>query len=276
MRINPFVSLMVFLVLTGGVTRAETEGTLVIVGGGKMPADVRAEFFKLAGGKDRARLVVLPGASTAADDPKQHDSFVQSWRKLGPVSVQLLHTRDRKVADDPDFVKPLLEATAVWMSGGDQNRLIAAYSGTLLEKDLHKLLKRGGVIGGTSAGAAVMSELMIEGGNAEARMGPGFGFLKGIVVDQHFVARNRIGRVRGVLAKNKDYAGLGIDEGTAAIIRGQTLTIMGDSTVTAIWSQSSSRPAKEQSLKAGEVLDLSSLRATVETMPAASVCPKRP
>jgi cyanophycinase len=264
MRTELFVRLTAFLFLFVGVATAGPEGVLVIVGGGKIPADVREELFKLAGGKDRARIVVLPTASAAAHDPKQDDAFLKPWRDLGPISAQLLHTRDRKVADDPAFVKPLVKATAVCISGGDQNRLIAAYRGTLLETELHKLLQRGGVIGGTSAGAAVMSDLMIEGGNPKARTGPGFGFLKGIVVDQHFAARHRLDRLRGVLAKNKDFAGLGIDEGTAAIVRGQSLTVKGSSTVTAIWSQSSSQPAKEKTLKAGTVLDLASLRPTLK------------
>ncbi len=273
MRLTRIICATAFLVLVCGVLHADTGGALVIVGGGKMPSDVRAEFFKLAGGKKGARIVVLPTASAAADDPKQLDSFLKSWRELGPVTVQLVHTRDSKVADDPSFVKPLIDATAVWISGGDQNRLISAYRGTLLEKELHKVLKRGGVIGGTSAGAAVMSELMIEGGTTEARTGPGFGFLQGILVDQHFVVRNRIGRIRSVLAKNKSYAGLGIDEGTAAIIRANTLTIKGDSTVTAIWSQSSEHPGKEQVFKPGDTLELTSLTATLKPKPALSVRP---
>lgn len=257
------------LAFTSGVTRVAAEGTLVIVGGGTIPADVRAEFFALAGGQARARLVLLPGASLAADDPGQQAAFLQPWRELRPVSVQLLHTRDRHVADDPAFVHPLLDASAVWISGGDQNRLIADYRGTLLERELHRLYQRGGVIGGTSAGAAVMSDVMIAGGNPEARTGPGFGWLNGYVVDQHFVARQRIGRLRGVLAEYPAHAGLGVDEGTAAIIRGQTLTIRGASTVTVIWPRSSSQPAQERTFKTGEVLDLADLRASTNQPPTA-------
>lgn len=264
-------SVTVLFVLNCGAIRAEPHGALVIVGGGTIPADVRAEFFKLAGGKDHGRIVVVPTASFYADDPQETDWFLKDWRELGAVSVQLLHTRDRQVANDPEFVKPLQAATAVWMSGGDQNRLIAAYRGTLVEKELHNVLKRGGVIGGTSAGAAAMSDPMIQGGDKDAKIGPGFGFMKDIVVDQHFVARNRIDRLRGVLSKNKEHAGLGIDEGTAAIVRGLSLTIKGNSTVTAIWPQTSNHPGKEKLLKAGDKLDLADLRATEFREPAESV-----
>ena len=235
-------------------------GALVIVGGGKLPAAARDQFFQLAGGKDKARLVVLPTASASADDPARADDFLKQWKELGPASVELLHTRDRKRADDPAFVKPLAEATAVWISGGDQNRLVAAYHGTAVEKELHQLLARGGVVGGTSAGAAVLSDLMIGGGTTEARTGPGFGLLPGIVIDQHFVARNRIGRLRGVLDRNPGYAGLGIDEGTAVVVRGRMMKVVGDSTVTACWAKSATKPAREDVLTAGGGLDLFQVR----------------
>lgn len=258
MRSKVLASVMVAAVICG--SGMGKEGALVVVGGGTLPADVRAEFFKLAGGKGVARLVVLPTATSAADDPAQDESFLRPWRDLGPRSIHLLHTRNRKLANDPTFVQSLRQATAVWISGGDQNRLMAAYGGTRVERELQRLLERGGVIGGTSAGAAVMSDLMIVGGTAEARTGPGFGLLKGTVVDQHFTERGRLGRVRGVLAKNKQHAALGIDERTAAIIRGQTLTVMGEGTVTAMGSHDSGFPANGRTLKAGDVLDLTALR----------------
>src|SRR5206468_722813 len=103
------------------------------------------------------------------------------------------------------------EATAVWMGGGDQSRLAAAYRGTAVERELKNVLRRGGVIGGSSAGAAVMSSIMITGGNPEAQVDTGFGLLPGFVIDQHFHNRNRLARLRGVLAKNPEYLGLGID-----------------------------------------------------------------
>src|SRR5262249_30437995 len=153
----------------------EIQGTLFIVGGGSLPDDVRDEFVRLAGGPN-AKLVVIPTASTAADGPDA-DKALEPWKKYQPVSLTRLHTRDRKKADDPAFVKPLPEATAVWLGGGDQSKLTEAYLGTAVEKELHALLARGGVVGGTSAGAAVMSRVMITGGNPAARVGRGLGFL---------------------------------------------------------------------------------------------------
>jgi cyanophycinase len=229
----------------------EVRGALVIVGGGGFPESARDEFVRLAGGKDKAKVVVIPTASAAADDPAEADGFLERWKAAGVESVRLLHTRDRKTADDPEFTKPLAEATAVWFSGGDQNRIVAAYRGTLVEKELRKLLDRGGVIGGTSAGAAVMSDLMIEGGNPQAKTGPGLGLLPGVVVDQHFTERKRQPRLRGVLEANPGYAGLGIDEGTAVVVRGRRIDVHGKGTVTACWGGCATKPAREDVLKAG-------------------------
>src|SRR5205814_3071434 len=132
------------------------------------------------------------------------------WRKYNLPALTLLHTRDRKKASDAAFVKPLTEATAVWFGGGDQSKIMAAYRGTAVEAELHKLLRRGGVIGGTSAGAAIMSKVMITGGNPKATVGTGFGFLTHAVVDQHFLKRKREERVMGVLAAHPGLFAIGI------------------------------------------------------------------
>lgn len=242
------------------LSTAADPGSLVIVGGGKMPASIREEFVRLAGGKEKAKIVVVPTASVDGDDPKKHESYLSEWRKLQPASLSILHTRDRKKADDPEFAKPIREATAVWFSGGDQNRIIEAYRGTLVEKELHALLKRGGVIGGTSAGAAIMSDVMIQGGSgANVKTGPGFGFVTGIVVDQHFTNRTRQPRLRHVLSLHPTYGGLGIDEGTAAVIRGDEIKIIGVGSVTAIDSAKGEHPKRERVLKDGQPLTVKEL-----------------
>lgn len=234
-------------------------GPLVVVGGGKLPADARQAFFDLAG-KGKAKIVVIPTASADADDAKKADSFLKQWEELKPASVALLHTRDAKTADDPEFVKLLAGATGVWFSGGDQTKLTAAYRGTLVEKELNKLHARGGVIGGTSAGAAVMSDLMIVGGTDTVKLAAGFGFLPGLVVDQHFVARKRAARLEGVIAANPGRVGLGLDEGTAVVIRGRTMRVIGDSTLTVCIAKGAGKPAARGEYEAGSLLDLVQLR----------------
>ena len=256
---------------------AELPGPLVIAGGGKLPDDVRQAFFDLAG-KGDAKIVVIPTAGSDADDPDKADTFLEPWKKLEPASVTLLHTRDRDRANDPAFVKPLADATGVWFGGGSQARIAEAYRGTLVEKELKKLHARGGVIGGTSAGAAVMSDPMIESGKDTAKTGPGLGFLPGIVVDQHFVARDRQKRLRGVIADHPGYVGLGIDEGTAVLVlRGRFLRVIGESTATVCIAAGAGKDAITQTEKAGQLFDLFQLRrAAINRADANPFPPKTP
>jgi cyanophycinase len=232
-------------------------GALDIVGGGPTPSAAVDAFVKLAGG-EKGRLVVIPTAGDAADQVAP-ETLLGGWRKRGLESVMLLHTRSREQANDPAFVKPLTGATAVWIDGGDQTRLAVAYHGTLLEKELHRLLGRGGVIGGTSAGAAILSRLMIAGGSVVPRTAEGFGLLPNGVIDQHFLKRNRADRLLHVLHKNPGWFGLGIDEGTAVVVKGREMTVVGSSYALAVLSGNAQRPASVQVLQAGEKADLVAL-----------------
>jgi cyanophycinase len=247
-------------------------GPLVIVGGGKMTDDIRKAFFDLAG-KEKAKIVVIPTASASADDPKEDESFLKQWKELKPLSVEILHTRDAKKANDADFVKPLTEATGVWFSGGDQGRITAAYRGTLVEKELWKLHERGAVIGGTSAGAAIMSDLMITGGTDKATTAEGLGYLPGFVVDQHFVARKRQPRLEGVIATNPGRVGVGIDESTALVVRGRQARVIGESSVTVCVARGAGKPAAADEYKAGSLLDIVQLRRAAANRAAAEPFP---
>jgi cyanophycinase len=206
-------------------------GTLVIVGGGTTPDAAKQRLVNFAGGKEKARIVVIPTASADADDGAKLDAFVSSWTGLVSRPITLLHTRNRDTANDPAFWAPLDSATAVWFSGGDQSRITAAYKGTLVEKKLHALFARGGVIGGTSAGAAIMSRVMITGGQEKATVGTGFGFLPGTVIDQHALKRNRVNRLLGVLSDHPGLAGIAIDEATALVVRRDRWQVIGKSYV---------------------------------------------
>lgn len=223
-------SWLIWLVLMVRLDGAEPTGTLVLVGGGKTPDAVRDAFIEKAGGKN-AKLVVIPTASLSADAKNAEATFLEGWQKYNLKSLQLLHTRDRKQADDANFVKPLQEATAVWFSGGDQSRITTTYRDTATAKALHALHQRGGCIGGTSAGAAVQSDVMITSGQEKAQTAPGLGLLKNTVVDQHFFKRNRLNRLLSVLDQQPTLLGLGIDEGTAVLVQGNTIEVLGDSYV---------------------------------------------
>ncbi len=228
------------------------KGTLVIVGGGKMPAAVRDEFITKAGGAAKAKIVVFPTASMSADDEKEHAGYLQQWKNAKGADVTLLHTRDTKTANSDDFVKPLTDATGIWFSGGDQAKLTKAYSGTKVLDAIKKRYADGAVVGGTSAGAAVMSDVMITGGTDEATTADGFGLLPGTVVDQHFTQRKREKRLAGVIAKHPKALGIGIDEGTAVVVSGGVAKVLGDGKVQ--FGEAKGEPVW---LKAGESFDLS-------------------
>src|SRR5579883_1117481 len=129
-------------------------GPIVIAGGQTTPADARKAFFDLAG-KDKAKIVVVLAPAKMLADTK---SIVAPWIEMKPLSAEVLYTKNRKEADDPKFVNPLTDATAVWLEGANATHFKDTYRGTLLEKELQKLHARGGVIGGGSSGV-VLNEL---------------------------------------------------------------------------------------------------------------------
>jgi cyanophycinase len=259
--------------LLGGAGPARSAGpaagALVIVGGGDLPDAVAERFLELAGGRN-ARLVVIPTATELADTPERLHCEAY-WKARGAASVVLLHTRSRERANDPAFARPLTQATAVWLSGGDQSRLTEAYADTLVERELQRLLARGGAIGGTSAGAAALSHVMIVGGNPQARVGTGFDLLRDVVVDTHFHNRQRLDRLLGVLADHPRCTGLGIDESTAAVVTGASVTVLGKGNVRVCQGRLGREPASVQVLGNGGRADLDSLdRLAVARLQAAA------
>ncbi len=247
---------------------APVPGTLVICGGGDMPEPVLRRFVDAAGGT-KARIVVVTTASETADSPSEVEDDLEFWRSLNPASLTVLHTRSSEEANDPDFARPLLTATGIWFLGGKQAWLTDTYLGTLTERLIHGVLKRGGAIGGESAGAAIMSAVMIRRGDPNPEVGRGFGFLPGTVIDQHFLTRHRQDRLMNVLSSHPGLVGLGIDEGTALIVQGRYLKVLGDSQVVACLSPSADRPASVKMLPSGSEADLVKLsRAANSRKPA--------
>ena len=170
------------------------KGALVIVGGAMKSDSIIHRFMELAGGWD-ANIVVIPTAS-GRESYNQHSGFAGILRKRGATNVTVLHTKDRKIADSNTFTKPLRNANAVWFGGGRQWRLVDAYKNTLTEKLIGEVLERGGVVGGSSAGATIQGSYLARGDtkNNQIMMGDheeGFGFIKNVAIDQHVLARNR-------------------------------------------------------------------------------------
>lgn len=210
-------------------------GSLVVVGGGRIGPEILSRFFELAGGKD-APIVVIP---TAGEDSvyTQTCTCLNVLRNAGATNLTVLHTKDPKVADSDDFVAPLRNARGVWFPGGRQWRLADSYLGTHTERELRAVLERGGVIGGTSAGASIQASYLVRGapeGNT-IMMAPGhekgFGYLRDVAVDQHVLARNRLNDLPTVLARHPSLLGIGIDEGTAIVVRRDTAEVLGASKV---------------------------------------------
>jgi cyanophycinase len=258
----------------GDIDPAGINGSLVICGGGKLPDPAVSQFLRLAGGEN-ARLVVIPTASERADE-RGLDSFGTIWRERGFPTVDVLHTRDKEVANSDRFLTLLKSATAVWFTGGQQSLLVEAYVGTRVEDELYALLDRGGSIGGNSAGAAIQSRLMIAFGNPNATVMQGLDFVPGSVIDQHFKARDRLSRLTRVLADHPGFYGLGIDEDTVAIVRGRTIRVVGDSTVTVCLAASANRPARHYEVPSGRTADLTALRRAAIARAAPAFPPASP
>jgi cyanophycinase len=234
-------------------------GSLVMHGGGAIQESVRDRFVQLAGGK-QARIVVIPTASSRADETDDYEEWLTVWRPCAAELLSVLHTRSRDRAEEEDFVAPLRQATGVWFSGGDQSRLEAAYIGTAVETALEGVLERGGVVGGTSAGAAFLSRVMIGGGTVHR----GLNLLPGAVIDQHFIVRNRQERLGRVLREHPGLVGFGVDERAALIVRGRAIEIVGDSDVVICMAPSPTRPERTDRLSPGMRADLIALsRAAV-------------
>lgn len=210
-------------------------GTLVVVGGGRMPKEIVDEFIQRAGGKD-VPFVIIPTASEGEDWGAKYveRSFL---RRAGVQDITVLHTRDPKVADSEDFVAPLERARGVWIDGGRQWRLADSYLRTRTQRALFAVLDRGGVIGGSSAGATIQGSYLVRGapeGN-QIMMAPGheegFGFLKQVAIDQHVIARHREADMGTVIDAHPRLLGLGIDEATAIVVTGQKFRVVGASRV---------------------------------------------
>jgi cyanophycinase len=216
-------------------TLGPAKGSLIIVGGGGMPKVIFDRFFEAAGGRD-AKIVVVPTAGSDADYDESTSS-VKMFKRAGATNVHLLHTHDPKVADSDEFVAVLSDAKAVWFGGGRQWRLADAYLGTKTEVAFHDVLKRCGVIGGSSAGATIQASYLVRGapeGN-HIMMAPGhergFGYIRNCAIDQHLLARKRENDMLPVIRKHPHLLGIGIDESTALFVRGNTAEVIGKSKV---------------------------------------------
>jgi len=220
-----------------------SHGHLVIIGGHEdrqHDKEILTRFVELAGGS-AAKIVVISAASTVAD--QMWEMYDRAFGDLGVANRVHLELTSRHEANDEEHIRDVLDATGIFMTGGDQKRLLAIIGGTALDAEMHAALKlRGAVIGGTSAGASAMSGHMLAQGRVELHpekgsvsLGAGLGFLHKVVVDQHFSERQRLSRLLTVVAQNPYLQGIGIDEDTALVIeRGVGIEVLGEGAVTIV------------------------------------------
>ena len=279
--------LLLGLTIPGMVAADETEGpdrgTLLIAGGGgKQGAAIFRKFVELAGG-NTARIVIVP---TAISSDPNYDyqnpgvaKFARDRLKLKHVTV--LHTHDRREADTREFVRPLKTANGVWFSGGRQWRFADSYLGTRSEKEFHRVLKRGGVIGGSSAGASIQADFLVRGDSRTNRImigdhQRGLGFIENCAIDQHVIKRGRqMGLVKvltdpdGKMLRRfdrEDLLGIGIDEDTAIIVRKNTFEVFGKPDAAVLiydprkWTAQTADAKKYITLKLGARYDMKKRR----------------
>ncbi|WP_416666524.1 cyanophycinase [Egbenema bharatensis] len=218
-----------------------TRGPLVIIGGAEDKEGdciVLREFVRAAGGVN-AKIAVMTAAT--GYPVEVGETYINVFGRLGAESVEAVHTEHRDHSERESSLRIVEEATGIFFTGGDQSRIVEFIQGTTLDKVIHQRHDRGAAIGGTSAGAAMMPDQMIVGGASVSNpsvdavsMGPGMGFLPGIVIDQHFAQRGRLGRLLAALVLQPAVIGLGIDEDTGIIVKGDEFEVVGQGAITVV------------------------------------------
>jgi cyanophycinase len=208
-----------------GPAKAETKrGTLIIIGGGERKGDELTVLQEVARRAGNGKLVV---ATIATAEPRETwEDYRKIFTKLGVKKVEWLDVRVREEGFKEEVVRILDGATVVFFTGGDQLKITSQLGDSLVYRRIEEIYEQGGTIAGTSAGASVMSETMLISGDGDEShkvntvlgMAPGLGFIRNVVIDQHFAQRGRLGRLLGAITQNPRTLGIGLDENTAIIL----------------------------------------------------------
>lgn len=235
------------------------EGTVIIIGGAEDKVRDRVilnRFVALAGGPDATVAVISTASSLGAE---AGDRYREVFSELGCAKVRTLHAMTRSQANDESAALALRDATGIFLTGGNQLRLSSTIGGTRLADATLERFRHGAVVAGTSAGASAMSSHMIAFGasgatpkHRMAQIAAGLGLLPGVIIDQHFQQRNRLGRLLSVIAQNPSLLGLGVDEDTAGVVgpdhvlevigRGSITVVDGAASETDAWEVRGHRP----------------------------------
>ena len=236
-----------------------THGTVIVIGGAEDKVRDRlilGRFVALAGGRD-AKIAVISTASSMG--PEAGERYRSIFTELGAAAVIPLHAVTRTQANDEHIARQVRDATGVFLTGGNQLRLSSMIGGTRLADAIMTRFQAGSVVAGTSAGASAVSSHMIAFGasgatpkHRMAQIAAGLGLLPGVIVDQHFQQRNRLGRLLSLIAQNPSLLGLGVDEDTAGVVgpdsvmevigRGSVTVVDGSASETDAWEIRGHRP----------------------------------
>jgi cyanophycinase len=223
------------------MAHSQTKGQLVIIGGAEDKegeCTILREFVRRAGGT-KARVVIMTAATELPTEVGEN--YIRIFERLGAENVRIVDTESREDASSSTALEAIEKATGVFFTGGDQARITDILKDTEIDTKIRERFQAGLVIGGTSAGAAVMPDVMIVEGDSETNprmeivdLGPGMGFLPGVVIDQHFSQRGRLGRLIAALAQQPAVLGFGIDENTAIIVSDDQFEVVGEGSVTVV------------------------------------------
>ncbi len=253
-----------------GGTFGPEKGWIVIDGGEEpvLPA-IAQRFISLAGGPE-ANIVLVP---TAMHDPAEEE--VETYKKwLGGKNITVLNTPDHAVADSQAFVAPLRKATGVWFTGGIESNIVNAYVGTLTQKELEVVLARGGVVGGSSAGAFVLGAI----GLIPPKMTPSgfvpvdnrtFGFVRNVFIIPHVIQMHWENRMAEGMAAYRGLLGIGVDAGAGVVVHGNQCEVIGESKVL-LPNGSGANGKGYEVLTAGARFDLAQAMKRVHVQPAQS------
>ncbi|HZL32840.1 MAG TPA: cyanophycinase [Verrucomicrobiae bacterium] len=235
------------------------EGTVIVIGGAEDKVRDRvilSRFVTLAGGPEAVVAVISTASSMGLEAGERYRAV---FGQLGVQTVRPIHAATRQQANDEPTARTLRDATGIFLTGGNQLRLSSTLGGTRLADEIFERFQHGAVIAGTSAGASAMSSHMIAFGASGAtpklrmaQIAAGLGVLPGVIIDQHFQQRNRLGRLLSLIAQNPSLLGLGVDEDTAGIVgpdhvmevigRGSITIIDGANSETDAWEIGGHRP----------------------------------
>ncbi|MBP5974663.1 cyanophycinase [Brasilonema sp. CT11] len=214
---------------------------LVIIGGAEDKegdCQILREFVRYAGGT-KAKIVIM---TAATELPREvGENYIRVFERLGAEDVRILDTETREDGSSSTALAAINKATGIFFTGGDQARITSILKDTEVDAAIHQRFSEGIVVGGTSAGAAVMPDVMIVEGDSETNprmeivdLGPGLAFLPGVVIDQHFSQRGRLGRLVAALVQQPAVLGFGIDENTAMVVTDNQFEVVGQGCVTVV------------------------------------------